>query len=116
MARAEDSDILDEARRSGRMVVTLDADFHTLMALSGATSPKRFLRIGRNRSTAGVLADIFSSSLARTPLRDVGIVDSRCRVPNERSCERLVGHRLRTSPVAEGRPHLFMVCVRRRRR
>jgi predicted nuclease of predicted toxin-antitoxin system len=39
LARAEDAVILDEARSSGRVVVTLDADFHTLMALSGATSP-----------------------------------------------------------------------------
>lgn len=39
LATAEDSQILEEGRRSRRIVVTLDADFHTLMALSGATSP-----------------------------------------------------------------------------
>ena len=39
LARAEDAIILDEARSSGRVVVILDADFHTLMALSAATSP-----------------------------------------------------------------------------
>jgi predicted nuclease of predicted toxin-antitoxin system len=39
LATAEDITILEEGRRSGRVVVTLDADFHALMALSGATSP-----------------------------------------------------------------------------
>ena len=38
-AAASDADILEYGRREGRIVVTLDADFHTLLALSGATSP-----------------------------------------------------------------------------
>ncbi len=36
---SEDSQILETARRQGPVVVTLDADFHTMMAISGAASP-----------------------------------------------------------------------------
>ena len=39
LATAEDIAILEEGRRTKRVVVTLDTDFHALMALSGATSP-----------------------------------------------------------------------------
>jgi predicted nuclease of predicted toxin-antitoxin system len=36
---ADDAAILQRGRDEGRIVVTLDADFHALLALSGATSP-----------------------------------------------------------------------------
>jgi predicted nuclease of predicted toxin-antitoxin system len=36
---ASDAVILDYAREEGRVIVTLDADFHTLLALTGATFP-----------------------------------------------------------------------------
>ena len=39
MSRAEDSVIIDLARLEQRMVVTLDADFHALLAVSGAIGP-----------------------------------------------------------------------------
>lgn len=39
LATAEDHVILEEGRRSGRVIVTLDADFHKLMAFSGAMTP-----------------------------------------------------------------------------
>jgi predicted nuclease of predicted toxin-antitoxin system len=39
MSKAEDSAIIDLARLEQRMVVTLDADFHALLAVSGATGP-----------------------------------------------------------------------------
>ena len=39
LSTADDVVILQEGRRSGRVVVTLDADFHTWMALSGASVP-----------------------------------------------------------------------------
>ena len=39
LAFASDADILDEAVRRGATVVTLDADFHALLALSRATKP-----------------------------------------------------------------------------
>lgn len=37
--RASDVEILDAARERGELVVTLDADFHSLLAVSGASSP-----------------------------------------------------------------------------
>ena len=39
LAGAADSAILDFARARGQVVVTLDADFHALMALTEATAP-----------------------------------------------------------------------------
>lgn len=39
LSAAEDADILQRAREEERVVVTLDADFHTLLALNQATSP-----------------------------------------------------------------------------
>lgn len=39
MACSSDSDILDYARRERRVCVTLDADFHAQLAVSGAASP-----------------------------------------------------------------------------
>lgn len=39
MSRAADQAILDRATAEGRIVATLDADFHTLLALAGASGP-----------------------------------------------------------------------------
>ena len=39
MAAASDSSILQHAITEGRIVITLDADFHALLALSGALQP-----------------------------------------------------------------------------
>jgi predicted nuclease of predicted toxin-antitoxin system len=39
MSRAEDRAILAQGQAENRVVVTLDADFHTLLALSSATAP-----------------------------------------------------------------------------
>lgn len=39
LATAEDSNILEIARQENRIIVTLDADFHALLALSGASGP-----------------------------------------------------------------------------
>lgn len=39
LSTATDIAILDEAVKTGRYVVTLDADFHALLALSGAIQP-----------------------------------------------------------------------------
>ena len=39
LATATDSKILDVGRQEGMVVVTLDADFHALLALSGVTGP-----------------------------------------------------------------------------
>lgn len=39
MSRAEDSSILERARAEQRVCVTLDADFHALLATGGEQSP-----------------------------------------------------------------------------
>lgn len=39
LATASDSEILNFGQQEGMIVVTLDADFHTLLALSGLTGP-----------------------------------------------------------------------------
>jgi len=39
MARAEDPLIISRAVEDGRTIVTLDADFHTLLALANASAP-----------------------------------------------------------------------------
>lgn len=39
MAAASDSEILEEGLRRGWVIVTLDADFHALLALSAASNP-----------------------------------------------------------------------------
>jgi predicted nuclease of predicted toxin-antitoxin system len=39
MAASSDTDILEHARAAGRIVVTLDADFHAILAVSGIAAP-----------------------------------------------------------------------------
>jgi predicted nuclease of predicted toxin-antitoxin system len=39
MASATDAEILDLARQQQAVVITLDSDFHQMLAASGATSP-----------------------------------------------------------------------------
>lgn len=39
MAQASDSEILAEAWRRDAFIITLDADFHTLLAITGANRP-----------------------------------------------------------------------------
>ncbi len=48
MSTARDDEILERARQDNRAVVTLDADFHALMAVSGATDPS-VVRIRQDR-------------------------------------------------------------------
>ena len=51
LSTAEDIDIIHRAREDKRIVVTLDADFHTLLALTEATSPSVIrIRIQRLRA------------------------------------------------------------------
>lgn len=39
LSAAEDSEIIAAAKAENRIVITLDADFHALLALTGASSP-----------------------------------------------------------------------------
>lgn len=55
MSRAEDSDILQRARAEQRICVTLDADFHALLATSGERGPS-VVRVRKEGLDAGALA------------------------------------------------------------
>ncbi|MGB2593168.1 MAG: DUF5615 family PIN-like protein [Candidatus Acidiferrum sp.] len=63
LATASDASILDVARRENLIVVTLDADFHALLALSVAASPSVIrIRIEglRGEQIANMLVDVLS--------------------------------------------------------
>ncbi len=63
MSRAEDAAIITLARMEQRMVVTLDADFHALLAVSGATGPS-VLRIRMEGLKADQVASLVERVLA----------------------------------------------------
>ncbi|MFB2880882.1 DUF5615 family PIN-like protein [Floridanema aerugineum] len=53
LSAAEDAEIIQKAREEERVIVTLDADFHTLLALDEAISPSVIrVRIERLRAQA----------------------------------------------------------------
>ena len=39
LSRSTDAQILEYARREGRVIITLDSDFHTILALTNASAP-----------------------------------------------------------------------------
>ena len=57
LSAAEDAEIIQRAREEGRVIVTLDADFHTLLALDEAVSPS-VIRIRIERLRAQVLTEL----------------------------------------------------------
>lgn len=59
LASASDARILDFARRENRIVVTLDSDFHALLAFSGAKEPS-VIRIRIEGLRAGELAQLLA--------------------------------------------------------
>src|SRR2546422_604930 len=60
LATAEDSKILDYGKQEDRVIVTFDADFHKLMALSGDVQPS-VIRIRIEGLRANKLATLISS-------------------------------------------------------
>jgi predicted nuclease of predicted toxin-antitoxin system len=60
LSKADDSQILDFARRENRICVTLDADFHALLATSGAASPS-VIRIRREGLNAKAMAELLTT-------------------------------------------------------
>lgn len=52
-----DAVILDEARTAGRIVVTLDADFHALLAMGGWSTPS-VIRIRRQSLSAEDVSEL----------------------------------------------------------
>lgn len=75
MARAEDSAILEVARLEQRVVITLDADFHALLAVAGQATPS-VLRIReeglKGPELAALIQRIFD--LAHDALRSGALV------------------------------------------
>jgi predicted nuclease of predicted toxin-antitoxin system len=63
LAAASDHVILDEARNRGEVVVTLDADFHALLAHAGASGPS-VIRLRIEGLDAARRAQILSQVLA----------------------------------------------------
>ena len=63
MSEAEDVEIIQRAREEERAVATLDADFHTLLALDKATSPS-IIRIRIERLRVQALTDLLLIVLA----------------------------------------------------
>ena len=64
MSRAADQEILAWAVEENGTVVTLDADFHTILAVSGATGPS-VIRLRGQGLKAPAVVDIILSVLAR---------------------------------------------------
>jgi len=63
MSEAEDAGIIQRARDEGRIVATLDADFHTLLALDVAIAPS-VIRIRIERLRAQALTDLLLTVIA----------------------------------------------------
>ncbi|BCL36137.1 DUF5615 family PIN-like protein [Nostoc sp. MS1] len=57
LSTAEDTEIIQIAREAGRIIITLDADFHTLLAIDEANSPS-VIRIRIERLRAQALTDL----------------------------------------------------------
>ena len=64
MSRADDADILQRARAESRVCVTLDADFHSLLATSGERSPST-IRIRKEGLDATALAVLLQGVWAK---------------------------------------------------
>jgi predicted nuclease of predicted toxin-antitoxin system len=63
MSEAEDAEIIQRAREQERVVATLDADFHTLLALDEAISPS-VIRIRIERLRAQAMTDLLLMVIA----------------------------------------------------
>ena len=60
MSRSDDLDILQRARVESRVCVTLDADFHALLATSGERSPSA-IRIRKEGLNAAAFAALLQA-------------------------------------------------------
>lgn len=63
-SRADDRRIIELALAQGRVIVTLDSDFHQLLALSGARKPS-VIRIRREGLRAQELAELIANVVQR---------------------------------------------------
>ena len=86
MASASDSEILVIAHEECRIVVTLDSDFHALLALSGSSRPS-FIRIREEGLKAAALCKLivqlwnqFSKSLTSGCVLTATLTEARVRL------------------------------------
>jgi predicted nuclease of predicted toxin-antitoxin system len=84
MSQAEDAAIIEVARHERRVVVTLDADFHALLAVSGAQEPS-VLRIRMEGLKADRVASLIEQvfSVAGNELASgamVTVLDGKIRI------------------------------------
>ncbi len=63
LSAAEDAEIIQKAREDNRVIVTLDADFHTLLALDEAVSPS-VIRIRIERLRAQALTELLLRTIS----------------------------------------------------
>lgn len=84
LATASDAKILEFARQEERVVVTFDADFHTLLALSGLTEPSVIririegLRGDRIASLLGTVLALSGSDLTQGAM--VSVTENGVRI------------------------------------
>ena len=64
LSRSTDTEILEHARQSNRILVTLDADFHALLAVSNADSPS-VIRIRQEGLRGPELADLLEQVMEK---------------------------------------------------
>lgn len=64
MSRAEDCAILETARQENRIVITLDADFHALLAIKGHATPS-VLRIREEGLKSQTIAELIQRVFAQ---------------------------------------------------
>ena len=67
LASAADAEILEQARRDNRVIVTLDADFHKLLAVTRATTPS-VIRVRIEGLKAEALADLLERVLKQSSI------------------------------------------------
>ncbi|MCB0201884.1 MAG: DUF5615 family PIN-like protein [Anaerolineae bacterium] len=63
LSTATDAEIMEKAGSEGRIIVTLDSDFHTLLALSGASQPS-VIRIRIERQKGAAIAALLQKILS----------------------------------------------------
>ena len=60
MARSSDSDVVEEARRSGEVIITHDLDYGRLLAFSGEATPSVIVFRLRNTNTGNLFAQLIN--------------------------------------------------------
>jgi predicted nuclease of predicted toxin-antitoxin system len=109
LATAADADILDVARRSQAVVVTLDADFHTLLATSHAAGPSVVrIRIEGLKSPLPLRLSWRASRAWST-----SAASGRTEAPTDGDglmWRKDYRHSVRQRDVSEGLSHMFSEC------